>query len=346
MRVASADHRAQSPAAPRPTVLRVRARPGAAHDGLRLHGIAAMQVDSSDSNPSGRVVSLADAREGADAPSAGASLADHEATRSRARSRGYSMIKRLVAMLIATGIIFGAIFGFIMYRDAAIARSIAGRQPPAVPVSVLTLQSTDWVSTIESIGLLESAQGVDVTTEVGGLVPEPKSDSGQEVHRDDVLVRLDDSVEQGELRQAQAQLPAAVSNLQRYQQLAAQGNAPLMRLDEVRSRHDSLVQQITSLQATVARKTIRAPFDGTLGVRRINLGQLVNPGTIIANLQNVNAMRVSLIVSQRDMARVQEGFPVEARVDAYPSRQFTGNVIAIEPSVNAQSGIVRVQAEI
>jgi membrane fusion protein (multidrug efflux system) len=256
------------------------------------------------------------------------------------------MIKRLIVMLVAAAVVFGGIFGFIMYRNAGLARALANREPPAIPVTVMMLQSTDWVSTIASIGLLESAQGVDVTTEVGGLVAEIKFDSGQQVHRNDVLVRLDDSVEQGELRQAQAQLPAALSNLQRYTQLAAQGNAPLMRLDEVRSRHDALQQQITSLQATLARKTIRAPFDGVLGVRHVNLGQLVSPGTVIANLQNVNAMRISLIISQRDMARVQEGFPVEATVDAYPDRRFSGNVIAIEPSVNAQSGVVRVQAEI
>jgi membrane fusion protein (multidrug efflux system) len=119
-----------------------------------------------------------------------------------------------------------------------------------------------------------------------------------------------------------------------------------MRLDEVRSTAEALQQQISSLQATVARKTIRAPFNGMLGVRRVNLGQLINPGTVIANLQNVTAMRVDLIVSQRDFARIQVGHPVEAAVDAYPDRRFSGDVIAIEPSVNAQSGVVRVQAEI
>lgn len=256
------------------------------------------------------------------------------------------MVKRLVAMLVAAAIIFGGIFGFILYRDAAIARAIAARRPPAIPVSVMTVQPTDWVSTIPSIGLLESVQGVDVTTEVGGLVVELKFDSGQEVHRNDILVRLDDSVEQAQLRQAQAQLPAALSNLQRYTALAAQGNAPQMRLDDVRSSADALQQQITSLQAQVARKTIRAPFDGILGVRRVNLGQLVNPGTVVVNLQNISAMRVGLIITQRDFARIQVGHPVEATVDAYPDRRFAGNVIAIEPSVNAQAGIVRVQAEI
>src|SRR5262249_57257845 len=149
---------AEPPSCPRRfACVRARARCTTAFDS---HGIAAMQVDSSESNPSGRVVSLADAREGVDAPSAGAAPGDHAAARSRASSRGYSMIKRLVVMLIATGIIFGAMFGFVVYRDAAIARGIANRQPPAVPLTVLTLQSTDWVSTIESIGLLESAQGV------------------------------------------------------------------------------------------------------------------------------------------------------------------------------------------
>lgn len=256
------------------------------------------------------------------------------------------MIKRLVVMLVAAGIVFGGIFGFLMYREAAVARAIANRRPPAVPVTVVTLAQSDWISTIPSIGLLDSVQGVNVTTEVGGLVVELKFDSGQDVQHNDVLLRLDDSVEQGQLRQAQAQLPALQSNLSRYRTLAAQGNAPQASLDSAQSQYDAMRQNIEALQATVARKTIRAPFNGLLGVRQVNMGQLVNPGTVIANLQDISAMRVSLIITQRDFARVQVGHPVEARVDAYPGRRFSGNVIAIEPSVNTQSGIVRVQAEI
>src|SRR5262249_11297814 len=157
---------------------------------------------------------------------------------------------------------------------------------------------------------------------------------------------LDDSVEQGQLHQAQAQLPALQSSLSRYRALAAQGNAPQASLDTAQSQYDAMRQNIEALQATVERKTIRAPFDGMLGVRRVNLGQLINPGTVVANLQNITAMRVDLIISQRDFARIQVGHPVEARVDAFADRRFSGDVIAIEPSVNAQSGIVRVQAEI
>jgi len=249
-------------------------------------------------------------------------------------------------MLVAAGIIFGSVFGFLIYREAATARALANRRPPAVPVSVATLAQSDWISTIPSIGLLESVQGVDVTSEISGLVIDIKFDSGQEVRRNDVLVRLDDSVEQGQLRQAQAQLPALQSNLTRYRALAAQGNAPQATLDSAQSSYDSMTQNIEALQATVARKTIRAPFDGQLGVRLVNMGQLVNPGTVIANLQDVSAMRVRLIITQRDFARIQVGHPVEARVDAYPQRRFSGNVIAIEPSINAQSGVVLVQAEI
>jgi membrane fusion protein (multidrug efflux system) len=256
------------------------------------------------------------------------------------------VVKRLVVMLVAAGIIFGGVFGFIIYRDAAVARAVANRRPAAVPVSAITVQTTDWISTIPSIGLLESVQGVDVTSEIAGLISEIKFDSGQEVHANDILVRLDDSVEQGQLRQAQAQLPALLSSLSRYRTLTAQGNSPQSSLDNAQSQADSMQQQIQSLQATVARKTIRAPFDGILGVRLVNLGQLINPGTVIANLQNISAMRVRLLITQRDFSRVQVGHPVVARVDAYPDQRFSGNVIAIEPSVNPQSGIVRVQAEI
>ncbi len=256
------------------------------------------------------------------------------------------MLKRMVLMLVVAGVIFGGVFAFIGYRGVLERRAIAARIAPPIPVSVMTVQQSDWVSTIASIGLLEAAQGVDVTTSVGGLVTELLFDSGQSATQGAVLVRLDASVEIGQLRQAQAQLPAAQATLQRYRALAAQGNTPQANVDNAQSTADALRQQIQALQAQVDRKTITAPFDGILGVRRISLGQLVNPGTIIANLQNTRAMRVSFIISQRDFARIRVGHPVEVAVDAYPGRKFAGVVTAIEPSINAQSGVVRVQAEI
>ena len=256
------------------------------------------------------------------------------------------MIKRFVVMLALAGVVFGGVFAFVGYRGVLERRAIAARVAPPIPVSVMTVQPSDWISTIPSIGLLEAAQGVDITTSVGGLVTELLFDSGQSVSQGDVMVRLDASVETGQLRQAQAQLPAALSTLQRYRVLAAQGNTPQANVDNAQSTADALRQQIQALQAQVDRKTITAPFDGVLGVRRISLGQLVNPGTVVANLQNTRAMRVSFIITQRDFARVRVGHPIEVAVDAYPGRKFAGVVTAIEPSVNTQSGVVRIQAEI
>ncbi|MBL8839211.1 MAG: efflux RND transporter periplasmic adaptor subunit [Alphaproteobacteria bacterium] len=256
------------------------------------------------------------------------------------------MVKRMVVMLVLAGIVFGGVFAFIGYRGVLERRAIAARVSPPIPVSVMTVRQSDWVSTIPSIGLLEAAQGVDVTTSVGGLVTELLFDSGQAVTQGEVLVRLDASVETGQLRQAQAQLPAAQATLQRYRALAAQGNTPQANVDNAQSTAEALRQQIQSLQAQVDRKVITAPFEGVLGVRRISLGQLVNPGTVIANLQNTRAMRMSFIISQRDFARIRVGHPVEVAVDAYPARRFAGVVTTIEPSINAQSGVVRVQAEI
>ncbi len=182
------------------------------------------------------------------------------------------MIKRLIVMLAIAGIVFGSVFGFLIWRDGAIARASATRRPPPIPVTVATLAQSDWISTIPSIGLLESVQGVDVTSEISGLVVEIKFDSGQEVRRDDVLVRLDDSVEQGQLRQAQAQLPALQASLTRYRALAAQGNAAQASLDTAQSQFDAI---LVYCQLRPSRYIVR---DLECRLRRLNChGERMSP---------------------------------------------------------------------
>lgn len=256
------------------------------------------------------------------------------------------MLTRMIAMLVACALVFGGIFGFQAFKRHAIADAIANQVPPPVAVSAAPAEATQWTSQIPSIGFLEAVQGVNVSPSLPGLVVAILFQSGQSVKHGDVLVKLDSAVEEANLRSTQAQLPAAQSNYQRVLRLAAQGNAPQASLDQALAQLQSLQAQIASLQATIERRTITAPFDGVLGIRQIDLGQYLQPGTPIVNLQDLSVMRIRFIVPQRELARIAVGQDINIGVDAYPHRPFSGSIAAIEPVVNQQSGIVQVQAEV
>ncbi|MDY0050014.1 MAG: efflux RND transporter periplasmic adaptor subunit [Halothiobacillaceae bacterium] len=217
---------------------------------------------------------------------------------------------------------------------------------PALPVNLMTVQEQPWTSTLEAIGFLEAWQGVDVSAAEGGLVKDILFDSGRTVKAGDVLVRLDTSVEVAQLREAEAQLPTELKNLSRAKEMVSKGALPQYNLDEQVSKVDQIKERIASLQATIDRRIITAPFGGALGLRQINKGQYLQPGTAIVNLQDLSTMRIRFIVPQRDVPRVTTGLPVTIKVDAYPEREFSGRITAVEPRVDAGSGVFLAQADI
>lgn len=233
-----------------------------------------------------------------------------------------------------------------MVAAALITSAWAQQGPPATPVATMVVNEQPWVSTIPAIGLLESVRGVDVSAATSGLVSAISFESGAHVKAGDVLVELDTSVERAELRSSEADLPRLQAELDRQRDLASRGFAAQAKLQEARANYDAQVARIAALRATIERRVITAPFDGVLGIRLVDKGQYLQPGTRIANLQDLSAMRVRFIVSQRDLANIAVGQTLKVTVDAYPDRAFAGTITAIEPQVDIQSGIVQIQAEI
>ena len=237
--------------------------------------------------------------------------------------------------------------GFGMMAGALFAASAQAQQgPPAMPVATMVVEEKPWTSTIPAIGLLESVRGVDVSAATAGLVSNIAFDSGAKVTAGQVLVELDTSVERAELRSSEADLPRLQAEFDRQRDLAARGFAAQAKLQEARANYDAQVARIAALRATIERRVITAPFDGVLGIRLVDKGQYLQAGTRIANLQDLSAMRVRFIVSQRDLANITVGQTLKVTVDAYPDRAFAGTITAIEPQVDIQSGIVQIQAEI
>lgn len=217
---------------------------------------------------------------------------------------------------------------------------------PAIDVAAAAVGEIEWQEKISSIGVAEAVQGVDVSGSEAGVVAEILFDSGSEAKVGEPLVRLDSSKEQADLKATQAQIPAAEADLKRKRQLVKERVVSQSDLDDAQSKYDSLIAQSISLTATIDRRIITAPFTGVLGIRKVNLGQYLHPGDLIASLQDLSIMRMRFLVGQKDFAKIKLGQAIDARFDAYPGEVFKGRISAIEPSVKFQSGIIPIQAEI
>ena len=255
-------------------------------------------------------------------------------------------MKKWIVMLLIALLLFGSVVGFNFFKQQKIAEYMANMPEPEFPVTVTKAQSTNWIPAIEAIGFIEPNQGVTITTEVSGVVKTIDFDSGTMVKAGQELLSLDSDVEQANLRSAQARLPAAKAKYERYRGLFKKGSISKEAYDDAEASYYSLSADIESLKATIARRTIKAPFNGVVGLRNVFLGQYIQPGTDVVRLEDTTLMKLRFTVPQTDITEIRLGQDVEIFVDAYPETPFSGKISAIEPAVSYQSGLVQVQADI
>lgn len=252
--------------------------------------------------------------------------------------------KRLIIMLAASGIVFGGVFGFVAFRNHMIKQYFATLPKPVVSVTVAKARLTDWRAVVPAVGTLQAVNGVDISGSVSGLVKSIAFESGQETKRGQTLVQLDVEVEMGDLRSAQAELALARTNHDRNLRLVKSDTVSIAALEKTEAELKVKQAKVAGLQAQIAKKTITAPFDGRLGVRKVDLGQYVQPGQTVVNLQDLSVMLCDFTVSQKDLALVEVGRSVRMTTDAWPGATFEGSVGAVEPLVDAKTGMVSVQA--
>ncbi|MHA6999516.1 efflux RND transporter periplasmic adaptor subunit [Aeromonas schubertii] len=256
------------------------------------------------------------------------------------------MIKWMGIMLFIALTLFGSVIGINLFKQTMVANYMANRPEPEFPVTVHKVATEAWVPTIEAIGFIEPNQGVTLTTEQSGTIDTISFESGQTVKADQLLLSLDASVEKANLSASLARLPAAKAKYERYRNLLTKGSISQDQLDDTEATYKSLLADIESLKSTIARREVRAPFAGVVGLRNVFLGQYLQPGTDIVRLEDTSVMRLRFTVPQTDISRIHLQQPILINVDAYPSRQFKGHISAIEPAVNYQSGLIQVQADI
>lgn len=251
--------------------------------------------------------------------------------------------KRMIVMLVGTGIVLGGVFGFVAFRNKMIANYFANMPKPVVSVTVEPAAAEEWRDTVPAVGTLAAVNGVDISASAAGLVKEINFESGQKVKKGQMLLRLDTEVEQGDLRSAQAEAELARTSAARSRQLVRTDSVSQAALDKAEAELKVREAKVAALRAQIDKKVVYAPFDGVLGVRKVDLGQYLNPGTPIVNLQDLSTMLADFTVSQKNLGAVGIGERIQMTTDAWPGRVFQGEVAAVEPQVDAKTGMVLVQ---
>ena len=252
--------------------------------------------------------------------------------------------KRMLIMLLITALVFGGIYGFQLFRNSMIQKAIKGQGMPPQAVSTMVAQVQTWQPSVEVVGNLRASSGANLAAEVSGLVSAIRFASGATVKAGQVLVELNAAPQKAQLEQLKA---AAALSQQNYQRDLAQLKAQAISqaaVDAAASNLKSAKAQITAQQAIIAQKTIRAPFSGRLGIRQVDLGQYVGPGTALVNLQKLDPMYLDFTVPQAQIDLIKVGEKITAYTNALPGKAFTGRISAIESQVDTATRNLKVRA--
>lgn len=255
------------------------------------------------------------------------------------------MIKRFIIAFIFIAVIAGGLIGFNIFRDQAIEQYFATMEQPAVTVSTTTVEAVTWQPTIAALGTASAANGVDLTVETTGIVNEILFNANRRVEAGDLLVRLDDEVQQADLEAAQSQAALDQQMLDRARELQQRGVGSQSSLETAQAAATASASQVAKLEAVLNQKRLRAPFAGTMGIPRIDIGQYVSPGTVVATLQDLERMRVNFTVPEQEFVNLEIGQPVRfGHTDG--EMPFEGSIIGIDPKIDPATRLVSVQAEI
>jgi membrane fusion protein (multidrug efflux system) len=254
------------------------------------------------------------------------------------------MLKRMVIMLGSVGLVLGLVFGFKAFVGVKIKESLAGFANMPQTVSTATASAQEWQPQLEAVGSLRAVKGADLALEVAGIVDEIDFNSGDDVQAGAPLLRLktDDDVAKLHSLEATAQL-AQITYQRDEKQFKAQAvSQATLDIDAANLKNANA--QVAEQQAIVNKKILHAPFAGHLGIRAVDLGQYLSPGTSIVTLQALDPIYLDFYVPQQSIEQASVGQKVTATVDTYPGQAFVGEITAISPRVDANSRNVQLRA--
>jgi membrane fusion protein (multidrug efflux system) len=215
---------------------------------------------------------------------------------------------------------------------------------PPTTVSSAVVKEEDWAPTLSAIGSVSAVQGAVVSTELGGVVAEIEFQNGGVAKKGDVLMRLDSSAEEAQLHTAEADLELARANLERIRNLAAQKVVSKQELDAAQSTFGQKQGAVDNMRAFITKKQVRAPFDGMLGIRQVNVGQMINSGQQVVQLTALDKVYVDLALPQQTLPELATGYEARVHADGLLGHEFKGKVSAINSMVDPVTRNVGVQA--
>jgi membrane fusion protein (multidrug efflux system) len=255
------------------------------------------------------------------------------------------MIKRFLIAIVLLALVGGGVVGFNMFRDKAIQDFFANMPVPTATVSTVAAEEHSWTPNVEAIGTVNAIQGVDLTVETAGVITEVNFKANQEVKAGDVLLRLDDAVQRADLESAKTQAALDQQSLKRAQELQQRGVGSNVSLDQAQAQAQTSAATVQKLEAVLNQKQLRAPFDGMVGIPRVDVGQYLSPGNAVVTLQDVKTMRADFTVPEQRLSQMRNDQPVVVTLDGQEG-EYKGKITGIDPKVDPASRLVSIRAAI
>lgn len=255
------------------------------------------------------------------------------------------MLKRLLIAVVLVALVGGGLVGFNLFRDRMIADFFANMPVQPATVSTVTIEPATWRPTIETIGTANAARGVDLTVEAGGIVREIAFTSNVEVDAGALLVRLDDAVQRADVDAARTSLALDEEDLARARDLRSRGAGTEVNVANAAAAARSSEAQLARAIAVLEQRRLVAPFSGTIGLPRVELGEYVTPGTIVATLQDLETMRVDFTLPEQRLPDVTIGQPVRVSGEGVAG-VLEGEIVGIDPRVDPASRLFAVRATV
>jgi membrane fusion protein, multidrug efflux system len=264
----------------------------------------------------------------------------------KAHSRPVRMVRWFLIIGVLLAALVGGLVWFNHFRAEMIKQFFANNKPPPTSVAVVAAKSEVVPNLLTAVGDLAAVHQVNVTTDVAGRITDIMFQAGASVKARSPLVQLFDGPEQGDLASFKAQATGASLALDRAKQLASRQFGPQSTVDAAQATYDQAVAGISKTEALISQKLVRAPFDGELGVRRVEVGQFLSAGTQIVTLTDLSMLYANFTVPEKASAALKVGQTVRVTVDAYGGKTFDGEITTIEPQIAADTRNIRVQATI
>ncbi len=240
-----------------------------------------------------------------------------------------TIITAVIVLVLVGGL---GLFNYVL-KPMMVKSAMSQMKPPPATVTAETARAEKWGERLASIGTLIAYQGVDVASQVAGVVTEIVLESGEQVDEGGRLIQLDNAVEIADLASAKATLQEAEVAYQRQVELMQKRVTSEANLDAARAKRDTAYAAVNRIEAIIAQKSILAPFTGRLGIRKVNKGQYVSPGMALVSLQALDPIRVDFPMPEQQIGKLKAGQTIELSVDALPGKVFQGEIETLDARV-------------